>query len=212
MSGRDPLDLELQAYIEQGTGHDDDATCDDARFNELALELFAYQYENNAPYRRFCRSRRTEPGRLTRWEQIPPVPLTAFKELTLACEPPETAAAVFMTSGSTDPARRGRNHHPHLHLYDASLRAGSPTPSFPTSPTSACWFSIRSLNSNRIPRWRISSAGSSTSSERTTASMRWLETSWRSAGSPLSFAGLRRPVSRLPFSVHRLPTSISWMS
>lgn len=120
MSARDPLDLELQTYIESEI----DVAHDDASFNELALKLFAYQYENNAAYRRFCRARRAEPGRLTRWHQIPPVPLTAFKELTLACEPPETAAAVFMTSGSTDPARRGRNYHPHLHLYDASLRAG----------------------------------------------------------------------------------------
>lgn len=117
MPDRDSLDLELQAYIEGGIN-------DDARFNELALELFAYQYRHNAAYRRFCRSRRAEPGRLLRWEQIPAVPLTAFKDLTLACEPPEDAAAVFMTSGSTDPSRRGRNYHPHLHLYDASLRAG----------------------------------------------------------------------------------------
>jgi hypothetical protein len=124
MSGRDALDLELQTYIESGSNHDGADASNDARFNELALKLFTYQYGNNAAYRRFCRSRRAEPGRLTRWEQIPPVPLTAFKELTLACEPPETASAVFMTSGSTDPGRRGRNHHPHLHLYDASLRAG----------------------------------------------------------------------------------------
>jgi hypothetical protein len=95
---------------------------DESLFNELALELFAFQYERNAAYRRFCRSRRAEPGRVAQWWQIPPVPLAAFKELTLACEPPEQAAAVFMTSGSADPARRGRNYHPHLRLYDASLR------------------------------------------------------------------------------------------
>lgn len=118
---RDQLDLQIQAYIERGAAP---AEPDDAAFGRLALDLFAYQYENNAAYRRFCRSRRAEPGRLTSWEQIPPVPLTAFKELTLACEPPENAEAIFMTSGSTNPAQRGRNHHPHLRLYDASLRAG----------------------------------------------------------------------------------------
>jgi hypothetical protein len=128
MTARDPLDLRLQEYIERGAATaTDNASPDDdgdSRFTALALELFAYQYEHNTAYRRFCRSRRVEPGRLDQWEQIPPVPLSAFKELTLACEPPETAAAVFMTSGSTDPSRRGRNYHPHLHLYDASLRAG----------------------------------------------------------------------------------------
>lgn len=115
---RDDLDLRLQAFIERPA---DGADLED-EFTALALELFAFQYERNAPYRRFCRSRRAEPGRLTDWREVPPVPLTAFKELTLAVEPPETAAAVFMTSGSSDPARRGRNHHPHLHLYDSSLR------------------------------------------------------------------------------------------
>lgn len=115
---RDALDLRLQAFIERPA----DGADLEGEFTRLALELFAFQYERNASYRRFCRSRRAEPGRLTDWRQVPPVPLTAFKELTLAVEPAETAAAVFMTSGSTDPARRGRNHHPHLHLYDASLQ------------------------------------------------------------------------------------------
>ncbi len=110
------LDEAILAYIEA------EGDAGEERFETLALELFAHQYEHNAAYRRYCRSRRAEPGRLGSWTEIPAVPLRAFKELTLACEPPESAAAVFMTSGSTDPARRGRNHHPHLRLYDASLR------------------------------------------------------------------------------------------
>lgn len=125
MGRRDDLDLAIQTLIERGaapTGQDPAAAQED--FGALALQLFAYQYEHNTPYRRFCRTRGAEPGRVADWTGIPPVPLTAFKELTLACEPPESAAAVFMTSGTTDPARRGRNHHPHLHLYDASLREG----------------------------------------------------------------------------------------
>ena len=130
MSGSEPelpgLDARLLTWIEQVAQRWDDAgpgEAEDAEFDRLALELFADQYERNTPYRRFCRARGAEPGRISRWEQIPPVPLSAFKELTLSCDPPERAAAVFMTSGSTDPSRRGCNHHPHLRLYDASLRA-----------------------------------------------------------------------------------------
>lgn len=118
------LDSRLQAFIERARPGRPGDPSEEAAFNALALELFAHQYEHNAPYRRFCRARRAEPGRLRDWTEIPAVPLRAFKELTLACEPPEAAAAVFMTSGSTDPRKRGRNHHPHLRLYDASLRAG----------------------------------------------------------------------------------------
>ena len=113
------LDERIRAFIEDPVVA---AGAAEERFQALALELFAYQYDHNAAYRRYCRSRRAEPGRLQSWSEIPAVPLRAFKELTLACEPPESAAAVFMTSGSTDPSRRGRNHHPHLRLYDASLR------------------------------------------------------------------------------------------
>lgn len=123
--GDGDLDIRLQGEIEAAAEHWDAAAGSGqtaARFEQLALELYADQYERNAPYRRFCRARGAEPGRLHSWTQIPPVPLSAFKELTLSCEPPERAAAVFMTSGSTDPSRRGRNYHPHLRLYDASLQ------------------------------------------------------------------------------------------
>ena len=122
------LDEAILSYIEDPAPPDAGG---DERFEELALALFAYQYEHNVAYRRYCRSRRTEPGRLASWTQIPAAPLRAFKDLTLACEPPEDAAAIFMTSGSTDSKRRGRNHHPHLRLYDASLRVNFRTAFLP---------------------------------------------------------------------------------
>lgn len=125
---RDDLDLRLQAFIERGPepvqAHGTGQSPEEAEFNALALELFAYQFERNNPYQRFCRTRGAQPGVVAKWQDIPAVPLTAFKELTLACAPAEDSAAVFMTSGSTDPSTRGRNHHPHLHLYDASAREG----------------------------------------------------------------------------------------
>ncbi|MDP9488101.1 MAG: hypothetical protein M3Q49_20315 [Actinomycetota bacterium] len=123
LQGSGGLDRRIEAWIEHAAGRDDWGHVPlEEDFNALALELFAYQYERNRPYRRYCSRRGAEPGRLAHWSEIPPVPIDAFKELTLSCEPPGEAAAVFMTSGSTDPTRRGRNYHPHLRLYDASLR------------------------------------------------------------------------------------------
>lgn len=113
-AGLSALDADILAFIEA-----DDP--DPAAFDDLALRLFTHQFDTNAAYRRYCLTRKATPERISSWTGIPAVPLTAFKRLTLATFPPEDAAAVFMTSGSTDPSARGRNHHPHLALYDASL-------------------------------------------------------------------------------------------
>ena len=57
----------------------------DDEFDAMALELFAYQFENNVPYRRFCQRRARTLRTVKRWQDIPAVPISAFKELTLSC-------------------------------------------------------------------------------------------------------------------------------
>ena len=94
----------------------------DEAFNQLALRLFAHQYEFNAPFQRFCRQRARTPRTVRRWQDIPAVPIAAFKEQTLSCWPPEQCESVFMTSGTTRGDVRGRHFHPHLQVYDSSLR------------------------------------------------------------------------------------------
>lgn len=92
------------------------------RFPSLALDLFAAQFERNAPYRRFCLRRGKTPETVREWTEIPAVPISAFKAETLACFPADQAAACFMTSGTTGGAeRRGRHYHPHLRIWDASM-------------------------------------------------------------------------------------------
>lgn len=93
---------------------------DDGAFNALALRLFAYQFQANGPYRRFCERRGRTPATVTSWLEIPPVPIAAFKELSLACAPAEQAVACFMTSGTTNPEKRGKHYHFTLEVYDAS--------------------------------------------------------------------------------------------
>src|SRR5262245_64797001 len=84
-------------------------------FNALALAVFAYQFEHNLPYQRFCAARGRTLGTVTRWQDIPAVPTVAFKELDLTCGPPEK---IFLTSGtSRGPEKRGRHLVPDLHLY-----------------------------------------------------------------------------------------------
>ena len=92
-----------------------DARAHDDRFAELARAVFAFQFAANAPYRAFCARRGRTPATVTRWQDIPALPTTAFKSVDLACGPPER---VFRTSGTTQGGdRRGRHLIPRLELY-----------------------------------------------------------------------------------------------
>ena len=117
--GPDPARRELDARVLAWL-RDPDWRPDEARFEALALELFAFQWERCAPYRRFCESRGARPSTLSRWRQIPAVPTGAFKELELRSFPAERTAHVFRTSGTSTSAR-GALHLDTLELYEASL-------------------------------------------------------------------------------------------
>jgi phenylacetate-coenzyme A ligase PaaK-like adenylate-forming protein len=103
-------------FIAQTSVSDDD-------FNNLALKVFEHQFKHNAPFQRFCQQRGKTPRMVKTWQDIPAVPINAFKDLTLSCVPAETCERVFMTSGTTRGDVKGRNFHPTLTVYDASMLA-----------------------------------------------------------------------------------------
>lgn len=91
-------------------------------FTEFALRVFAVQFQGNAPYRAFCEARGATPATLTRWEDVPAVPATAFKHVDLVVGPTEDVQTVFRTSGTTGGDHtRGRHFVPRPSLYRASL-------------------------------------------------------------------------------------------
>ncbi len=96
-------------------------SCTDAEFDALALRLFAEQHSHNAALRRFCQLRGVTPRTVKSWRDIPAVPITAFKEVTLSCAPAEAAQRVFMTSGTTRGDIKGRHYHPTIAVWDASM-------------------------------------------------------------------------------------------
>lgn len=95
--------------------------CTDAEFDALALRLFAEQHAGNSAFRRFCQLRGVTPRTVRGWRDIPAVPISAFKEVTLSIAPADAAERVFMTSGTTRGDVRGRHFHPTLAVYDASM-------------------------------------------------------------------------------------------
>lgn len=106
---------------------------DPAAFDDLAVELFTLQYEQNAAYRPLCNLRKITPSRLIlsrttapteprRWAQVPFVPTTAFKDLVFSSLRSEECTTVFRSSGTT-----GQRPSQHFHcaesllVYEASL-------------------------------------------------------------------------------------------
>lgn len=114
---------ELRSAVLKMIRQGPDQPRDDTAFTELALHLFAVQFQANAPYRKFCERRGKTPATVRGWREVPPVPIAAFKELTLACGPVDQAVACFMTSGTTNPEKRGKHYHFTLEVYDASATA-----------------------------------------------------------------------------------------
>ena len=94
-------------------------------FSHLARDVFAHQIRYNAPYAAFARSLGFDATTLPqRWNDIPAVPASAFKDATLTTFDVADARLVFETSGTTS-TESGRHYFEEssLALYDASLLA-----------------------------------------------------------------------------------------
>lgn len=113
----------LAAFITRGRE-------DEAAFDDLACQVFAYQYERNGPYRVFCDGRGAIPATVRSWRDIPAAPAAAFKRFALSAAPedacrPERNGRVFFSSGTTGvETSRHFLDAAALDLYRASLRAG----------------------------------------------------------------------------------------
>lgn len=97
------LDAKIAAFIETS---DLDAP-DDTQFEQLALEVFDYQFRTVEPYQAFCHSRGVTPENCASWRDIPPLPTEAFKELVVSTCAPEQAAYVYKTSGTSQGGKPG---------------------------------------------------------------------------------------------------------
>ena len=95
----------------------DAAPWGDAAFNHLALKVHAAQRASNPVLRRFWDAARG--GEPATWDDIPPVPADAFKDMPIVSG---TAEAIFRTSGTTGGDRRGDHHVLSVDLYRAAAR------------------------------------------------------------------------------------------
>ncbi len=81
----------------------------DVEFNTLALALFQYQYTHNLCYQQFCRLKKIHPESVTRWDEVPPLPVLAFKWAEITCHANETPARLFYSSGTSSEVEKSRH-------------------------------------------------------------------------------------------------------
>lgn len=120
------LDAEILQIISKGYDH---CLSDDV-FNQLALDIFNYQYTHNLYYQKYCELLGRRSSDISIWQDIPAIPTDAFKEDCLSCFPTENTVKVFHTSGTTQQLS-GKHYLDTLVLYEASLEGNFKQHLFP---------------------------------------------------------------------------------
>lgn len=92
------------------------------RFETLALDLFAYQFERVEVYGAYARALGRTPNSVRRAHDVPALPVEALRRTRVAGFPQAAACAQFHTSGTT--GAPGVLHLDSLALYDLALSRG----------------------------------------------------------------------------------------
>ena len=92
-------------------------------FEERALRIFSFQYARNPVFRRFCEVLDVNPGNVASPEDIPLLPVEAFRDTVCTCWPGEQHDLIFRSSGTTG-MRRSRHPVRDAGLYGESVEKG----------------------------------------------------------------------------------------
>ena len=91
-------------------------------FEQKALEVFRYQFENNNVYRSFCDLLYKHPSDIKTIQEIPFLPISFFKSHEVVSSQKETQA-IFTSSGTTG-SITSKHYVKDLSLYETSFRSG----------------------------------------------------------------------------------------
>ena len=91
---------------------------DDAKWDALAWELFAFQYARIPAFKRLCLGREMPPEKMRSWKDIPAIPQQLFKREKLFGHGTRKAGAIYETSGTTT-GQPGRQHLLDTLIYNA---------------------------------------------------------------------------------------------
>lgn len=96
----------------------DGQSVDDKAFEELALQVFHFQYRENAFYRKYCTLSGCDSPK--EWQNMPAVPAAAFKRAQIRSFAPDETHHWFCTSGTTE-QETGVHYFRTLALYEAAI-------------------------------------------------------------------------------------------
>ncbi|MFU8858791.1 MAG: hypothetical protein ACNA8K_00070 [Cyclonatronaceae bacterium] len=96
---------------------------DSIPFEQRALRVFTFQYARNPVFKQFCEVLDVNPENVTSPEDIPMLPVEAFRDAECTCWPGEKHDLVFSSSGTTG-MRRSRHPVKDACLYAESVEKG----------------------------------------------------------------------------------------
>ena len=91
----------------------------DQDFNEVALEIFQFQYANNSVYRKFSDLLKIDPQQINKIENIPFLPIDLFKNHTILSS--EQKIQKTFTSSGTTGTKTSKHHVTDLSFYEQSF-------------------------------------------------------------------------------------------
>ncbi|MFD2822849.1 acyl transferase [Lacinutrix iliipiscaria] len=94
----------------------------DAEFENIALRIFKFQFENNSVYRSFCDLLYKHPSDVKRIEDIPFLPIQFFKSHQVLCSN-KNIVQTFTSSGTTGSVT-SKHHISDISIYENSFRSG----------------------------------------------------------------------------------------
>ncbi len=126
---RRQLSEKVAAFIRRS----DEGQTSDAELDQLALDVFAFQYQAIEPYRNLCRRTGRTPATVTSWRAIPAVPAQAFKQYTLLAAATDAIVKTFRSSGTSQPGTSSQAHFTRsgLELMDTAVAANARRTLFP---------------------------------------------------------------------------------
>lgn len=92
-------------------------------FNELAIDVFKFQFQNNSVYRHYVQNLKTKVDVIQHYQQIPFLPIEFFKTQQIVCQNINSETICFSSSGTTGQLT-SKHYVNDIRIYEESFNTG----------------------------------------------------------------------------------------